>query len=165
MRGFPPVQLFLLGLVFVGLAIPLVQLTNGYAASPVHAEDGGHEEHAHDGEQVVKGGTDHPEGDHKHVEVPTLVRLRFAHRPLTVSLLQEGAELADKLDLNASPVEFKTDLEVSHDGNELIISATWPEGTPDTALTLELEPDGFETRSETRWSTEAALNEVITFTW
>ena len=61
--------------------------------------------------------------------------------------------------------EFKAGMEVSHDGNELIVSATWPEGTPETALTVELEPDGFETRSETRWSSGTELNEVLTFTW
>lgn len=38
----------------------------------------------------------------------------------------------------------------------------WPEGTPDTALTVEVEPDGFETRSETRWSTGSALSEILT---
>lgn len=117
------------------------------------------------GTQEVKGGTDHPEGEHKHVEVPTLVRLRFAHRPLTVSLKEGDVELAVKVDLAASPVEFQTELEVSHDGNELILKATWPEGTPDTALTVELEPDGFDTRRETRWSSAASLDEVLTFTW
>lgn len=113
----------------------------------------------------VKGGTDHPEGEHKHVEVPTLVRLRFAHRPLTVSLKEGDVELAVKVDLATSPVEFQTELEVSHDGNELILQATWPEGTPETALTVELEPDGFDTRRETRWSSGNTLDEVLTFTW
>jgi len=162
MRGFPPVQLFLLGLVFALLAFPLAQMTKGYAKQDRHEEQ---HDPSDGGEKSVTGGVDHPEGAHKHVEVPTLLRLRFAHRPLTISLKQEDEELAQKLDLSASPVEFKTDLEVSHDGNEMILSVTWPEGTPDTAVTIELEPDGFEFRSETRWSSEAALNEVLTFTW
>ena len=40
-----------------------------------------------------------------------------------------------------------------------------PENTPDTALTLEIEPDGLEARSETRWSSAGNLDEVITFSW
>ena len=45
------------------------------------------------------------------------------------------------------------------------VSATWPGNTPDTALTLEFEPDGLESRSETRWSSGGSLDEVITFSW
>ncbi|MEN3940071.1 hypothetical protein WJU23_02175 [Prosthecobacter sp. SYSU 5D2] len=165
MRGFPPIQLFLLGLVFCLLAFPLASLTQGYGEAAAAQEHGGHHHEVGEGVAVVKGGSEHPEGEHKHVEVPVLVRLRFAHAPLTVSLMQGDEELAEKLDLSASPVEFKAGMEVSHDGNELIVSATWPEGTPETALTVELEPDGFETRSETRWSSGTELNEVLTFTW
>jgi hypothetical protein len=48
---------------------------------------------------------------------------------------------------------------------DVFLSATWPDNTPDTALTLELEPDGLEARSETRWSSAGSLDEVITFSW
>lgn len=173
MRGFPPLQIFFLGLVFGLIAWPLVRLTTnsfqgGHESHAHHDHDHGHD-HAHgaaDGEmQVVKGGTDHPEGEHKHVEVPTLVRLRYAHKPQKVTLSQGGRELLAVTQFDASPLELKAGLEISHDGNELILAATWPEGTPDTALTVELEPDGFETQSQTRWSSEAALEEVLTFTW
>lgn len=165
MRGFPPIQIFLFGLVFGLLAWPLVQLTTDKKKGDSHAHHD-HSHHHHDGEtQVVKGSAEHPEGEHKHVEVSTLARIRFAHQPLTVSLMQDGQELANKLDLSASPVEFKAGIEVAHEGNEFILSATWPEGTPDTALTVELEPEGFETRTETRWSSAGELNEVLTFTW
>jgi hypothetical protein len=165
MRGFPPVQLLLLSLVFCLLTFPLASLTQGYGKAAASLEHRRHHHEDGEGMTMVKGGGEHPEGEHKHVEVPVFVRLRFAHTPLTVSLMQGDEELAEKLDLSASPVEFKTDMEVSHDGNELIVSATWAEGTPETALTIELEPDGFETRSETRWSSDSELNEVLTFTW
>lgn len=168
MRGFPPVQIFILGLAFGLLAFPLVQLTTGGGTPTARTEGHDHHDHDHDHEgeeQVVKGGTDHPEGAHKHVEVPTLARLRFAHKPLTVSLKQSDEELIKGSDLSASPVEFETDIAISHDGNDLILTATWPEGTPDTALTVELEPDGFEIHRETRWSSGNSLDEVLTFTW
>lgn len=152
MRGFPPVQLFILGLVFGLLALPLVQLTSTPAVEPVAKEGRSHNDH-------LKA------DDGKLVTVPTMARLRFAHQPLSVSLKQGDKELAQKLDLSASPVEFRTGVKVSKGGNELVLAATWPEGTPDTALTVELEPDGFEIRSETRWSSGTALEEVLTFSW
>ena len=157
MRGFPPIQIFILGLLFGLLAVPLVQLT-GNAPPPSHDE-------AHQDGAEVKGGTEHPEGEHKHVEVPSLIRLRYAHRPLSVSLKSEGKELLTKLDLTVPLIEMKAMIEVSHEGNEFSLEATWPEGTPDTALTLEIEPDGFDMRTETRWSSAAALSEILTLTW
>lgn len=162
MRGFPPIQIFILGLAFGLLALPLAQLTTGYE----RRSDSAMESPENTGDpQVVKGGSDHPEGEHKHVEVPSLLRVRFAHAPLTLSLKQEGMELFTQTDLSKSPLEIKANLEINHEGNEVMLSATWPPGTPDTALTVEIEPDGFETRSETRWSSNAALNEVLTYTW
>ncbi|GEP42745.1 hypothetical protein BGE01nite_20360 [Brevifollis gellanilyticus] len=120
---------------------------------------------AQHGTQEVKGGDQHPEGEHKHVEVPALIRLRYAHKPLSVSLKSNGEELLTKLDLSEAVVEVKAKVEVSHDGNELSLEAKWPEGTPDTALTVEIEPEGFETRRETRWSSGPTLSEILTLIW
>ena len=145
MRGFPPLQIFLLGLAFCLLAVPLAQLTGNVAqvkAAPV----------------TVKAG-DVP------VKVAAVIRLRYAHKPLSISLKQGGQELLPKLDFTSSPAEQQTSMTISKAGNELELTATWPPGTPDTALTLEIEPDGLETRSETRWSGDSALNEILTFTW
>ena len=165
MRGFPPLQIFVLGLLFGLLAVPLAHLT-GQATHP-SAESGvspahvGHEA----GSMVVQGASEHPEGEHQHVEVPALIRVRYAHRPLSISLKSEGQELLPKLDLSASPAEVSAKIEVSHDGNEFNLAATWPPGTPDTALTVEIEPEGLDARTETRWSTEASLHEILTFSW
>lgn len=156
MRGFPPVQIFLLGLIFGLLAIPLVRLTTDYDEMATR----------HDHE--MRGQASDSPGTHatdQSKKVSTYIRLRFAHLPLTISLKQGDQELAGKLDLSASPVEFQSALPLSPDGNELIVTATWPDGTPNTALTVELEPDGLESRSETVWSTDATLNEVLTFLW
>ncbi|MEQ1749620.1 MAG: hypothetical protein ABL974_09380 [Prosthecobacter sp.] len=145
MRGFPPLQIFLLGLAFCLLAVPLSQLTGNVAqvkAAPVMAKAG-----------------DVP------VKSAAVIRLRYAHKPLSISLKQGGLELLTKLDFTSSPAEEQTSMTISKAGNELELTATWPPGTPDTALTLEVEPDGLETRSETRWSDDATLNEIITFLW
>ncbi len=158
MRGFPPTQIFILALLFGLLAVPLVQLT-GNAPSMTHTD------HDSGDSQVVKGGTDHPEGEHKHVKVPAIIRLRYAHKPLSISLKSGGHEWLAKVDLSSALIETKAEVEISHDGNELALEARWPEGTPDTALTVEVEPEGFETRSETRWSSGSALSEILTLIW
>jgi hypothetical protein len=140
MRGFPPIQLFLLCLAFVALAVPLSHLTgNTSNAKAVNV--------------AVK----------ETPSVKALLRLRFAHKPATLSLKLADKELIASAD--ASPLEREAVLPATQEGVDVFLSATWPENTPDTALTLEIEPDGLEARSETRWSSAGSLDEVITFSW
>lgn len=145
MRGFPPIQIFLLCLAFAVLAIPLAHLTGSH--------------------QLSRGmASGQPPVAKKEAQLRSVwLRLRYAHRPATLSL-----KVADKELLTAvedSPIEVKTTLPDVSAGLDAFLSATWAEGTPDTALTLEVEPDGLDTRSETRWSSAASLNEVLSFSW
>jgi hypothetical protein len=140
MRGFPPIQLFLLCLAFVALAVPLSHLTG----NPSNAK-------------VIQPAVKEAQS------VKALLRLRFAHKPSTLSLKIADKELITTTD--ASPLEVGAVLASTQDGVDVFLSATWPDNTPDTALTLELEPDGLEARSETRWSSAGSLDEVITFSW
>ncbi len=142
MRGFPPIQIFLLVLAFVVLAIPLSHLTG--TTVPVRAAAA-----------EVKG--------EKAESVRALVRVRYAHRPVTLSVRVGEKELIQGVE--ESPMEVEAPLPSTKDGVDVFVRATWPEGTPDTAVTVELEPDGLPTRSETRWSSAASLDEVITFEW
>ena len=140
MRGFPPIQLFLLCLAFIALAVPLSHLTgNTHNAKVI--------------QPAVK----------ETQRVKALLRLRFAHPPTTLSLTLADKELIASAE--ASPLELHAVLASTQDGVDVFLSATWPENTPDTALTLEIEPDGLEARSETRWSAAGSLDEVITFSW
>jgi hypothetical protein len=140
MRGFPPIQLFLLCLAFIALAVPLSHLTgNTHNAKVI--------------QPAVK----------ETQRVKALLRLRFAHPPTTLSLKLADKELIASAE--ASPLELHAVLASTQDGVDVFLSATWPENTPDTALTLEIEPDGLEARSETRWSAASSLDEVITFSW
>lgn len=140
MRGFPPIQIFLLVLAFIVLAIPLSHLTgNAQEKSAPQA--------------VAK----------EKQNIEALLRLRFAHKPSMLSLKIAGKELITAID--TSPVEIDARLTSPEEGVDAFLSATWPDGTPDTALTLEIEPDGLEARSETRWSSAGSLDEVITFSW
>ncbi len=141
MRGFPPIQIFLLCLAFVALAVPLSHLTG---TSPQ--------------KQPVL-----PAAAKAEVSSGARLRVRYAHRPATLSVKIADKELVTGIP--ASPLEIQTTLLEADEGVDVFLAATWPEGTPDTALTLELEPDGLEARSETRWSSDAALDEVVTFAW
>lgn len=140
MRGFPPIQIFLLCLMFGVLAVPLSHLTGEMSNAKVVASS-----------------------SEKAPDVKALLRLRFAHRPASLSL--KVADLEELSAVGDSPMETEVSLPALDHGVDIFLAATWPEGTPDTALTLEIEPDGFEVRSETRWSSSGGLDEVITFTW
>ncbi len=140
MRGFPPIQIFLLVLTFVVLAIPLTQLTG----TTSHAK------------AVAVPVVESP-------SVKALLRVRYAHKPVTLSVKIADKELIGGV--AGSPIELTTSLPSVKDGVDVFLSATWADGTPDTSITLELEPDGFSTRSETRWSSAGSLDEVITFEW
>jgi len=141
MRGFPPIQILLLCLTFGALAVPLSHLT-------------GENSHA-----KVKSSPS-PEAASS---VKALLRLRFAHQPTSLSL--RVADQQDITEIAASPLEADVTLPALEHGVDVFVIATWPEGTPDTAVTLEIEPEGLEMRSETRWSSAGGLDEVITFTW
>lgn len=140
MRGFPPIQLFLLCLAFIVLAVPLSHLTGNTSNAKVI-------------QPAVK----------ETQNVKALLRLRFAHKPSTLSLKVADKELITTVD--ATPLEVDAVLASTKEGVDVFLSATWPDNTPDTALTLEIEPDGLEARSETRWSSAGSLDEVITFSW
>lgn len=141
MRGFPPVQIFLLCLAFIALAVPLSQLTGNNAR----------------GKPVTKAAVKAEKSE------DAWVRLRFAHMPSKLSVKLDNRELITSA--VTSPMEIKTQLKLVKGGADVFLAATWPEGTPDTAITLELAPDGLESRSETRWSSGGSLDEVLTFDW
>ncbi len=157
MRGSPPIHLLLLAAAFVLVAFPLWRLTC--------ARGGGHD-HAHDGPVVVRGAHDHPEEEHVH-HLDTRVRVIFAHQPQSVSLMAGEKEILKDIDWASAeaPVEVEAELEIGHDGNELVLEVSWPEGTPLTAVTVELEPEGLDARAETRWAAEGEVSDVLTFVW
>lgn len=98
--------------------------------------------------------------------IPTRILIRYAHQPTALSLRLGDVELIPQgAAFPASSIELNAKLSGPADGVELTLAATWPQGTPSTVLTVELEPDGLETRSQTRWSTGPQLMEVIPFNW
>ena len=161
MRGSPPFHLLLLAVAFALVALPLTRLTCGR-----EADRSTETVPSSSARQVVRGMEEHPEGEHAH-QVATRVRVYFAHAPQKVSLMAGEKELLKAIEWAGSeaPVETEVELEIGHDGNELVLEAAWPDGTPLTAVTIELEPEGLEARSETRWAAEGGVSDVLTFVW
>ncbi len=142
MRGSPPLQLALVLIGFLLLGIPLVALTSGRETKPTPAT-----------------------AMTRSTRVPTQVRLRWAHRPTTLSLLLNGKPLLPALDLALPMIEGQAELLLPKEGIEIALKAEWPAGTPDTAVTLELEPDERDAQTHTRWSSASKLEEIIPFQW
>ncbi len=149
MRGSPPLHLALFAAAFFLFAIPLAKLTFARPQRVMTPEP------------VISA------TEAKRHEVATLIRLRLAHAPASLSLKQGDMELlpGDVLAKPASVIEQQAALVIPPDGIELSLEVTWPVGTPNTAVTVELEPDGMDTQAVTRWSEGPVLSEIISYQW
>ncbi|MDB6119039.1 MAG: hypothetical protein JWO08_2820 [Verrucomicrobiaceae bacterium] len=143
MRGSPPVQLAFLLLGFFILGVPLVRLTHGGAESVT-------------GAIRTTSATD---------AKPVFVRIRYSQKPLKLEVKRGGENVLPAGDLTASPVEAHTTLLSPLEGLEFSVAAEWPSGTPDTALTIEVEPDSLDGRTQTLWSTNGRIEDIASFTW
>jgi hypothetical protein len=143
MRGAPPIHLVLLAVAFGLFAIPLAQLT--FARH-----------------ETVMAKPEIPTTPS--VQTGMLLRLRFAHVPKSLSLKLGDRELIPSVPL-VSPLEIPTEMIIPAEGLDLMLEASWPEGTPETAVTIDLEPDGLDTKSHTRWSTSTQLHESLPYIW
>lgn len=145
MRGFPPLHLLLFAIAFGLVAVPLSHLT---FARPAVV-------------QIQKGKpAATAEGVHSYV------RLRFAHVPEKVSVrLGEQLLMDEKTTSPAATMGAEATFVIPKEGIELLVQATWPAGTPNTAITVELEPDEKETRSQTHWSSNLAFSQIYSFVW
>lgn len=147
MRGSPLLQCLIGAIAFALFAVPLARLT--FARAEV--------------KPMGRASQTTPEtAGAKHA----VIRVRYAHPPKSLSLKLGGRELIPaSTSPRPSPVETATELAIPQGGIELVLAACWPDGTPDTAVTVELEPDEFDTLRETRWSSGPALNEILSFKW
>jgi hypothetical protein len=96
----------------------------------------------------------------------TFLRIRLAHVPKSLSLKLHDDELLPAPDREPSSlIETQLPLAIPTEGLELAISAQWPDGTPDTAVTVELEPDELDARRDTIWSRGTSLSGILFFKW
>lgn len=90
--------------------------------------------------------------------------LRFTGAPQAFRLRSSKDEWKE-IDLTAPEQDFELELPLS--GRiEIEVEARW-ESTEPQAVTLTLEPDGYESRSETQWKESAGntLHSIFTFIW
>ena len=97
-------------------------------------------------------------------DVPTVITVRCAHRPEALSI-SCGGRLLWQPETPGLHEETECGLPLKDGSVILTVSARWPENTPDTPVTLELEPEGKPTVSATRWSFGPSLNDSYSFSW
>ncbi|MGI8602540.1 MAG: hypothetical protein ACR2OZ_06025 [Verrucomicrobiales bacterium] len=144
MRGFPPIQILLLTLGFILVAVPLARLT---------------------GNAPISMSTETPDRGDAGRRTPAFIVVRFAHPPKHLEVRQGEKVLLSAEAPDTSPLEFSADVICGPNAPEFFIEAQWPDGTPETALGLEVSPDGFEVRGDTRWSLDGAMNRVFQLSW
>lgn len=142
MRGFPLVNGALIVLALCLALLPLWKLTR---ASPLRATEQRFEEDAR-------------------ATVSTRISVRYAHPPsvLTVSHLGESVwSPSSSAEIDAGKA---LQLALPEEGIDLLVTATWPEGTPMTALEVMLEPEARFEQSRVLWG-EGQCDDILTFTW
>ncbi|WP_455562885.1 hypothetical protein [Akkermansia massiliensis] len=97
-------------------------------------------------------------------DVPTVLTVRCAHRPESLSV-SCGGRILWQSGTPGLHEEVECGLPMEDGSVTLTVSARWPEGTPDTPVTLELEPEGRPSASATRWSFGPSLNDSYSFSW
>jgi hypothetical protein len=150
MRGHPPLQVMLLVVGFCLAAVPLARLTgNSIAARGGPAERAAIDESG----KVVEGAS------------PALVVVRFAHAPRHLVLRQGGRELLSVPAAERSPIESDVRIDTGPEAPDFVVEAEWAAGTPETAVTVEISPEGLETRSATHWSLDGTMQRVFQLSW
>ena len=147
MRGFPPLHVLTFLVAFALLAIPLSRLTFARVDEmPVRPA------------KVEKAASE---------KVPTFIQIRMAHAPTSLSLKVDGHELLspEQQKSGDTKLSFDTELSIPSEALEISATATWPEGTPSTVLTLDLEPSEKQNQSQTNWSIGNKLSAAYTFRW
>lgn len=103
--------------------------------------------------------------------------VKCAHKPemLRISLADEKANGASREKSNTSlplyqgtpddlTIEEAIDLP-NQSAVTIIVEASWPEGTPDTPISITIEPDGRHSRTATNWSIGKKLHNTYLFSW
>lgn len=97
-------------------------------------------------------------------ETSLTLSVRYAHTPLSLRVSHLGAALWEASDEESLEAGLETNLLLPREGVDLLVEATWPKGTPLTALELTMEPEGKASQSVVVWG-EGQLEDVVTFVW
>lgn len=144
MRGFPPLHLLIFMIGFGLFAIPLFQMTQGRKRTEVKTE-----ESKATIQELVNG----------------YLRIKFAHSPVEFSFTVDGKKVLKFEELGE---ETSLEKELSFPGElkvlEGLLHVKWSDETPETAITLEWEPDGYHSVQSTVWG-EGEVDEVVNLAW
>lgn len=93
-------------------------------------------------------------------------RVQFTGTPKTCTLRYEGQDLVTMPADTSSPWEVELPLPQLNK-LELEAEISWPEGSPENAVGITLEPAQKAPRTDTRWTGEdgALLHDLFIFSW
>ena len=130
--------LTLAGVILVGIPLPMLTGNNDAPAVEIRAEEAARRS--------------------------VYATMRFTGQPRQLQVRLGKEEWLD-VDCSQSPSEFELQLPLSG-LMEIEIQGQWEDAAPH-AVTLTLEPDGYESRSVTEWKEEGSnkLHSVFRFTW
>lgn len=142
MRGFPLINAAII-LVALGLIlVPLIKLTSTPSVGPAFANAPA--DLANDSESVTVS-----------------ISFRSAHAPESIKVSHLGKTLVDTDTVQAT---FEVGMAIPEEGVDLLVEVVWPNGTPDTALEVTLEPTAQESLAQVLWA-EGSAEEILTFVW
>ena len=98
-------------------------------------------------------------------KIPTLVRIRSSHTPSKLTLMLETRAIVELHEDTGNAWEIESHLVIPPEGVELLLEASWPEEADHAAVTVELEPEALDAKSETAWSDAGELQAYLTFRW
>lgn len=95
---------------------------------------------------------------------PAVMTVRCAHQPESLSI-SCGTNVIWSATRPALLTEAECSLPLQNGSATLTVTARWPANTPDTPVTLELEPEGKQAETVTRWSFGNTLTDTYSFSW
>ena len=142
MRGFPLINAAIILVALGVILVPLVKLTS---APPTVIAD----------RPLLQTETEDPNS------VSVSLSFRSAHTPDSIKVSHLG-----KLLVNTDSVDdiIDVDLMIPEEGVDLLVDVQWPNGTPETALELTLEPTARDSLAQVLWG-EGQVEEILTFVW
>lgn len=99
--------------------------------------------------------------------VATMIFIRTSHPLAKLTLRQDSRTILDLTEPEDGEWEIESQLVSPEDGTELVLEAVWKSDADrgHAAITVQVEPDAFETKSLTEWSDENEIEAYFNFQW
>jgi hypothetical protein len=143
MQGSPIRAFFLVLLALLVLAVPLWVLTS----HPTQA-------------QLPVATSDSSQSTETRL---CLITIRFAHLPQSWSLKVGDTILQESIHPDQFEYLLATDIPASAESVRFDIEATWEGVAQRTPVTISIEPEGDESLTETKWSVDGKIHDVVEY--